>query len=83
MSLISHNIMAFYPISVGFSLKTNIFIGEHCYTIFNVKNKIFNLAPSFNVVYDFKLSITSVSTPPLNVDFLTEQCSCQVSFHLK
>ena len=35
---ISHNLMAFFPIWVGFSLKI-ILIGEHCYTDFNVKNQ--------------------------------------------
>ena len=63
--------MAFYPIWV-FSLKIGILIGEHCYTDFNVKNKLklIILAQSLNVVYDVTLSITSVSTPPLNVEFL-------------
>ena len=36
---ISHNLMAFHPIWVGFSLKIIILIGEHCYTDFNVKNQ--------------------------------------------
>ena len=31
MSLISYNLMAFYAIWVGFSLKIIILIGEHCY----------------------------------------------------
>ena len=43
MSLISHNLMAFYPIWVGFSLKIIIVIGKHGYTDFNVKYKIFNI----------------------------------------
>ena len=40
------------------------------------------MAPSCNVVYDVTLSITSMSIPPLIVEFL-KQCSCQVSSHLK
>ena len=39
--------MAFYPIWVGFSLKTLILIGEHCYTDFNAKNKILNFGAKF------------------------------------
>ena len=41
--------MAFYPIWVGFSLKTIILIGEHRYTDFDVKTKFKILAPSLNV----------------------------------
>ena len=39
--------MAFYPIWMGFSLKVIVLIGEHCYTDFNVKNKIFNFDTKF------------------------------------
>ena len=60
MSLISHNLMAFYSIWVGFSLNIIILIGEHSYTDFNVKNKFLILAPSLNVVCDVILSITSI-----------------------
>ena len=49
MSLTSHNLMTFYPIWVGFSLKIIILIGEHCYTDFNVKNKILNFGAKFKL----------------------------------
>ena len=42
MSLISPNLMAFYPIIADFLLKIIVLIGEHYYTDFNVKNKILN-----------------------------------------
>ena len=60
MSLLSHNLVVFYPIWVGFLLKIIVLIGEHCYTDFNVKTKFLILAPSLNVVYDVTLSITSM-----------------------
>ena len=41
--------MTFYPIWVGFSLKIIILIGEHCYTDFNVKNKILNFGAKFKL----------------------------------
>ena len=47
MSLISHKLMAFYPIWVGFSLKIIILMGKHSYTDFNVKNKTFNFGAKF------------------------------------
>ena len=49
MSLISHNLKAFYAIWVGFSLKIIILIGEHCYRNFNVKNKILNFDAKFKL----------------------------------
>ena len=47
MSLLSHNLVVFYPIWVGFLLKIIVLIGEHCYTDFNVENKIFNFGTKF------------------------------------
>ena len=47
MYLISHNLMAFSPIWMGFWLKISIFIGEHCYTKFNVKNKMLSFGAKF------------------------------------
>ena len=67
MSLICFNLMAFYLIWVGFSLKIIILIGEHCYADFFVKNKILNFSAKFFFVYGVTLSITGVSTPLLNV----------------
>ena len=47
MPLICYNLMAFYLIWVGFSLKIIILIGEHCYADFCVKNKILNFSAKF------------------------------------
>ena len=66
MSLIRHDLIAFYKICVGFSLKIITLIGEHCCTDYNAKTvSFFILAPSLNFGCDLTLSITSMSTPPL------------------
>ena len=44
-----NNLIVFYPIWVGFSLKIIILIGEHCYKDFNVKNKISNFGAKFKL----------------------------------
>ena len=61
MTLLSHNLVAFYPIWVGFLLKIIALIGEHnAIQISMSKTKFLILAPSLNVVYDITLVITSM-----------------------